>query len=110
MLVFICFLYLLGGNLVKKITGDFFIFSANNLKNGEVVYFDKNKNWVRNSKSAFVFSKEKLDYYEKFVSNDEKKCLIVWPYVVETTKSGQILKHREKIRAEGLKLSYKINV
>lgn len=100
----------MGGNLVKRITGDFFIFSANDLKNGEVVYLDENKNWVHNSKSALIFSKEKLDYYEKLVNNDEKKCLIVGPYVVETTKSGQILKHREKIRAEGLKLSYKINV
>ena len=96
--------------MAKKITGEFFIYSANNLKDGKVVYYGKKNNWVRNYKNALVFCKNKLDFYENLVSNDEKKCLIVSPYIVETTKSGQIKKQREKIRSQGLKLNYKINV
>ena len=96
--------------MAKKITGDFFIYSANNLKDGKVVYYGKMNNWVKDYKNALVFCKNKLNFYEGLVSIDEKKCLIVSPYIVETTKSGEILKHREKIRSQGLKLNYKIDV
>ncbi len=93
--------------MTKKIKGNYFIFSANNLKDGRVVYLSVNDLWVKDPKNALIFTKENLKYFENKVSLHEKNCLVVGPYIVETNKDGSIIKRRERIRAEGLNIGNK---
>ena len=98
----IMFWILKSGSVVKKLKGEYFIFSANRLKNGEVVFYSVNKNWVNDSNLAKKIIKSEIPKYEKIALNDEKKCLIVSPYLIEVNKNGEIQKLREKIRSNGL--------
>ena len=87
--------------MAKKLTGEEFYLSANDLTTGEVIYFTKN-NWSTDFNKAIKIERNDIEKYEKIAINDEKKCLIIGHFFVELTEDGQIRKLRDKIRKNGL--------
>ena len=87
--------------MAKKLEGDFFILSANDLLSGNVVFYSK-EGWSECSKNALKIQKDQLENYEKISKIDEDKCLIVSPAFVELDELGNIRKLRDKIRDKGL--------
>ena len=87
--------------MAKKLIGEEFYLSANDLTTGEVIYFTKNK-WSTDFNKAIKIERNDIEKYEKIAINDEKKCLIIGHFFVELTEDGQIRKLRDKIRKNGL--------
>ena len=87
--------------MVKKLKGEQFYLSANDLTSGDVIYLSKNK-WSTDFDKAIKIRKEDIEKYEKIAIEDENKCLIIGPFFVELTEEGQIRKLRDKIRKNGL--------
>ncbi len=85
----------------KKIKGDYFIFTGNNLENGNVIYFSKKKKWTRNINEAVIVKKGELQKYEKIVNLEEKNCKVLNPYFFESNINGETVSLREKIRSKG---------
>lgn len=92
--------------MAKKIRGDYFIFTGNNLENGNVIYFSKKKKWTKNINQAVIIKKDELQKYEKLVSLDEKNCKVLNPYFFESNVKGEIISLREKIRSNGTNLLF----
>ncbi len=92
--------------MAKKIRGDYFIFTGNNLENGNVIYFSKKKKWTKNINQAVIVKKDELQKYEKLVSLDEKNCKVLNPYFFESNVKGEIISLREKIRLNGTNLLF----
>ena len=90
--------------LAKKIKGNYFIFTGNNLENGNVIYFSKKKKWTKNINQAVIVKKDELQEYEKLVGIDEKDCKVLNPYFFESNVNGEIISLREKIRSKGINL------
>ena len=98
---------------MKKLKGNHFIYSANRLKDGKVVFLcvrGKKKIWEESSRDALRIKRNEIELYENQVNSDEKSCIIIGPYLVEITENGEIVKLREKIRSNGLNIYYKENV
>ena len=94
---------------MKKLKSDYFIFSANRLRDGKVIFLsdlNSRKIWTEDSSAATVFKKNEIEKYNKIVMKYEKSCEIIEPYLVEVNKKGEISKLREKIRSNGLNLGY----
>ena len=90
--------------MVKKLTGDVFILSANNLFDGAVVYYCNENGWIKDYTKATIFKKQNLDEMIIKIS----KIDVINPYPIEVDEKGNIKKFREKIRSTGLNLeSYK---
>ena len=87
--------------MVKKLKGDSFFLSANDLKTGEVVYYDGN-NWSKKLEKAKKFYRDEIEKYENIAKKFEKKCIIISPTFVELTNEGKIKKLRDIIRYKGL--------
>tara|TARA_B100000035_G_scaffold39187_1_gene29531 strand:+ start:3334 stop:3615 length:282 start_codon:yes stop_codon:yes gene_type:complete len=87
--------------MAKKLIGEEFYLSANDLTTGEVLYLTKNK-WSTDFNKAIKIERNDIEKYEKIAINDEKKCLIIGHFFVELTEDGQIRKLRDKIRKNGL--------
>ena len=92
--------------MAKKLRGDQFYLSANDLISGDVIYLTKNK-WSTNFNDAIKISRDDIEKYEKIATVDENKCHIVSPFFVELTEEGRIRKLRDKIRKNGI--TFKIN-
>lgn len=90
----------------KKLKGELFLYSGNRLVDGKVVYFLRKGCWVENSIKAKKIKLEEIIKLEKAVKSDEKDCLIIGPYLIEINDNGEILKLREKIRSQGLKINF----
>ena len=87
--------------MAKKLTGEEFYLSANDLTTGDVIYFAKNK-WSTDFNKAIKIKRNEIEKFEKIAIDDEKKCLIIGYCFVELTEDGQIRKLRDKIRKNGL--------
>ncbi|MAZ46574.1 MAG: hypothetical protein CMM98_03255 [Rickettsiales bacterium] len=87
--------------MAKKLKGEEFYLSANDLNSGGVIYLAKNK-WTTNFNEAIKIKKNDIEKYEKIAIEDENKCLIIGPFFVELTEDGKIRKLRDKIRKNGL--------
>ena len=87
--------------MAKKLIGEEFYLSANDLTTGEVLYLTKNK-WSTDFNKAIKIERNDIEKYEKIAINDEKKCIIIGHFFVELTEDGQIRKLRDKIRKNGL--------
>ena len=87
--------------MAKKLTGEEFYLSANDLTTGDVIYFAKNK-WSTDFSKAIKIKRNEIEKYEEIAIDDEKKCLIIGHVFVELTEDGQIRKLRDKIRKNGL--------
>lgn len=90
--------------MVKKLTGDIFILSANNLFDGTVVYYCSKLGWIKDHTKATMIKKQNLEKTLFKIS----KINVINPYPIEVDHKGEIKKFREKIRSTGLNLeSYK---
>ena len=87
--------------MVKKLRGELFYLSANDLKSGEVVYYS-NKSWSRNLKKARIIRRDEIEKFERIADSNEKKCKIVSPIFVELSDDGKIKKLRDIIRYKGI--------
>ena len=87
--------------MAKKLRGEEFYLSANDLTTGDVIYFARNK-WSTDFNEAIKIKRNEIEKYEKIAIDDEKKCLIIGHFFVELTEDGQIRKLRDKIRKNGL--------
>jgi len=87
--------------MAKKLKGEEFYLSANDLTSGDVIYFTKNK-WSTDFNEAIKIQRNEIEKYEKIAIEDENKCLIIGPLFIELTEDGKIKKLRDKIRKNGL--------
>tara|TARA_A100001011_G_C13803766_1_gene632053 strand:- start:320 stop:595 length:276 start_codon:yes stop_codon:yes gene_type:complete len=87
--------------MAKKLQGDFFLLSANDLKSGQVLFYT-NQGWSNDANLAIKIKREDLEKYEKIYIRDEFKCIIVSAKFVELDSSGKIRTLRDKIRKSGL--------
>lgn len=79
------------------------VLTANRLKDGAVVYFGKNGNWLEQLSEAQILAEpSQLEEAKKRAQEDEKSQLIVaaYDFEVEPGQKGPVaLSMREKIRA-----------
>ena len=87
--------------MAKKLRGELFYLSANDLKSGEVVYYS-NKSWSRNLNEARVIRRDEIEEFERIAELNEKKCKIISPIFVELSDDGKIKKLRDIIRYKGI--------
>lgn len=90
--------------MAKKLKANIFVYSANDLISGNVVFYSEQKGWVRNFIFAKRIMKEELDKFQERVSMDLKQNNVINPYLVELNDDGKISKLRERIRFKGLNL------
>ena len=90
--------------MAKKLKANMFVYSANDLISGNVVFYSEQKGWVRDFLFAKRIMKEELEKFQEKVSMDLKQNNIINPYLVELDDNGEISKLRERIRFEGLNI------
>ena len=87
--------------MAKKLKGDYFYLSANDIISGSVLYYKKG-GWSKNVDEALKISRKDIDRYEKIAEDYENKCIIISPSFVELNEDGDISKLRDKIRKNGI--------
>ena len=87
--------------MVKKLQGEIFLLSANELRSGKVVFFTP-KGWSRSSSEAIKIKVKEVSKYEEISIKEEKKCIIISPKFVELDDAGNIKNLRDKIRNSGI--------
>ena len=87
--------------MAKKLKGDFFFLSANNLKDGSVVFYSEN-GWTSKFEKAIRIPKNKIELFEGKCKVYEDKCIIISPTFIEIDKNGDVLSLRDKIRINGI--------
>ena len=87
--------------MVKKLQGETFLLSANELISGKVVFFTS-KGWSSSSSEAIKIKVEEVSKYEEISIKEEKKCIIISPKFVELDNAGNIKTLRDKIRNSGI--------
>ena len=90
--------------MVKKLQGDTFLLSANELRSGKVVFFTS-KGWSNSSADAIKIKVDEINKYEEFLIKEEKKCIIISPKFVELDDAGNIKTLRDKIRNSGITIN-----
>jgi len=92
--------------MAKKLKGDFFFLTANDLQTGAVLFFTK-KGWLCESSDAIKIPRERIEHYEKIARKYEDDCRIISPFFVELDESGGIKSLRDKIRNKGITFKLK---
>ena len=87
--------------MAKKLKGDFFFLTANDLQTGAVLFYTK-KGWLEKSINAIKIPRKKIEHYEEIAKKYENNCKIVSPFFVELDESGNIKSLRDKIRDKGI--------
>ena len=87
--------------MAKKLKGELFYLSANDLKTGEVVFYS-DKSWSNDLKKARVIKRNEIEEFERIAELNEKKCKIISPIFVELSDDGKIKKLRDIIRYKGI--------
>ena len=87
--------------MVKKLQGETFLLSANELKSGKVVFFTS-KGWSSSSGEAIRIKADEINKYEEISAKEEKKCIIISPKFIELDEAGNIKTLRDKIRNSGI--------
>ena len=87
--------------MVKKLQGETFLLSANELRSGKVVFFTS-KGWSSSSGEAIKIKVEEINKYQEISIKEEKKCIIISPKFVELDDAGNIKTLRDKIRNSGI--------
>lgn len=87
--------------MVKKLQGETFLLSANELRSGKVVFFTS-KGWSSSSGKAVKIKVEEVSKYEEISIKEEKKCIIISPRFVALDDAGNIKNLRDKIRNSGI--------
>ena len=87
--------------MAKKLQGETFLLSANELRSGKVVFFTL-KGWSSYSSEAIKIKVDEIERYEEISIEEEKKCIIISPKFVELDDAGNIKTLRDKIRNSGI--------
>ena len=87
--------------MVKKLQGETFLLSANELRSGKVVFFTS-KGWSSSSGEAIKIKVDEISKYEEISAKEEKRCIIISPKFVELDEAGNIKTLRDKIRNSGI--------
>jgi len=87
--------------MAKKLKGELFYLSANDLKTGEVVFYS-DKSWSNDLKKARVIKRNEIEEFERIADINEKNCKIISPIFVELNDDGKIKKLRDIIRHKGI--------
>ena len=87
--------------MVRKLKGDLFLLTANDLISGEVIFLSE-EGWSKNHLEAKKIDRDKIEKYEKIAKEYEKKCEIISPFFVELDETGNIKTLRDIIRINGL--------
>jgi hypothetical protein len=87
--------------MVKKLQGETFLLSANELRSGKVVFFTST-GWSSCSSEAIKIKVDEIERYEEISIEEEKKCIIISPKFVELDDAGNIKTLRDKIRNSGI--------
>ena len=90
--------------MAKKLKANIFVYSANDLISGDVVFYSEQNGWVRDFISAKRIMKEELEKFQEKVSAELKQNNIINPYLVELDDDGKITKLRERIRFKGINI------
>mgnify|MGYP001470209911 CR=1 FL=1 len=87
--------------MVKKLKGDFFFLSANDLKDGDVVFYGE-YGWTSKFEKAIKIPRNKIEFYEGKCKIYEDNCVIIAPTFIEIDENGGVLNLRDKIRIKGI--------
>ena len=87
--------------MAKKLQGEIFLLSANELRSGKVVFFTST-GWSSSSSEAIKIKVDEIEKYEEISIKEEKKCIIISPKFVELDEAGNIRTLRDKIRNSGI--------
>ena len=87
--------------MAKKLKGDSFFLSANDLKTGSVVYYNGN-DWSEKIYKAKKINRSEVEEYENIAKKFEDECIIISPLFVELNDDGTIKKLRDIIRKNGI--------
>jgi len=87
--------------MAKKLKGDFFFLSANDLKTGSVVYYNGD-DWSEKIYKAKKINRSEVEEYENIAKKFEDECIIISPLFVELNDDGTIKKLRDIIRKNGI--------
>jgi hypothetical protein len=86
--------------MAKKLKGDSFFLSANDLKTGSVVYYNGD-DWSEKVYKAKKINRSEIEEYENIAKKFENECIIISPLFVELNDDGTIKKLRDIIRKNG---------
>lgn len=86
--------------MAKKLKGDFFFLSVNDLKTGSVVYYNGD-DWSEKIYKAKKINRSEVEEYENIAKKFEDECKIISPIFVELNDDGTIKKLRDIIRKNG---------
>ena len=86
--------------MAKKLKGDSFFLSANDLKTGSVVYYNGD-DWSEKVYKAKKINRSEVEEYENIAKKFEDECIIISPIFVELNDDGTIKKLRDIIRKNG---------
>ncbi len=86
--------------MAKKLKGDSFFLSANDLKTGSVVYYNGD-DWSEKVDKAKKINRSEIEEYENIAKKFEDECIIISPLFVELNDDGTIKKLRDIIRKNG---------
>ena len=87
--------------MAKKLKGDSFFLSANDLKTGSVVYYNGD-DWSEKVYKAKKINRSEVEEYENIAKKFEDECIIISPIFVELNDDGTIKKLRDIIRKNGI--------
>ena len=87
--------------MAKKLKGDSFFLSANDLKTGSVVYYNGD-DWSEKVDKAKKINRSEIEEYENIAKKFEDECIIISPIFVELNDDGTIKKLRDIIRKNGI--------
>ena len=87
--------------MAKKLQGELFLLSANDLKTGNVLFYSTD-GWCSEATRAVKIKKNKIEKYENILKEEENKCHVISGKFVELNDSGSIKTLRDKIRSSGI--------
>lgn len=86
--------------------GIYKVVTANRLRDGIIVYFNRDSGWTADIHAATVAAGEDADALVAVAEKDAQSNLVVGVYAIEITGDHQPLTARERIRAEGPSIRY----
>ena len=87
--------------MAKKLKGDFFFLSANDLKEGGMLFYGKN-GWTPEFDESIKIPRSEIEFYEVKCKIYEDNCTIISPTFIEIDENGDVLNLRDKIRINGI--------
>ena len=89
--------------MAKKLRGDTFYLTGNDVKSGSVIYYTKD-NWSGNFYKAVKIKKNDMEKYQKLANHFEAKGDVISPFFIELNDAGKLRKLRDIIRRDGISI------